>query len=352
MGRQETVLDILVDVRTDPGSLARLEAIPGVRITKTYSEAESEELSREIPADLVAETEILFCSFPPTNLEAMTRLKLIQISSVGYEHLLGLGLPGRGIRACNSTGLFDAPIAEWNVAMMINLKRNLRQMIRHQKDGTWDRSGEFQQEIRGSVVGIWGYGPLGRQTARLCHAMGVTVHALTRNGAHAKPDQFRVANTGDAEGRLPDRVFVADQREEFLNGLDFLILTLPLNISTEGIVGAAELKMLPDHAFLLNPARGHLVEETALVEALRQGWIAGAALDTHYYYPMPVDHPLWHFPNVIMTPHISGSESGPYFLPRVWQIFLDNLSRYRAGETLLNELTAEQLSSEAYDENH
>jgi len=347
MGRQETVLDILVDVRTDPGSLARLEAIPGVRITKTYSEAESEELSREIPADLVAETEILFCSFPPTNLEAMTRLKLIQISSAGYEQLLGLGLPGRGIRACNSTGLFDAPIAEWNVAMMINLKRNLRQMIRNQDNGTWDRDGEFQQEIRGSVVGLWGYGALGRQTARLCRAMGVTVHALTRDGAHARPDQYRVADAGDAEGALPHRVFVADQREDFLKGLDFLVLTLPLDASTEGIVGAAELKMLPDHAFLLNPARGHLVQEAALLEALRLGWIAGAALDTHYHYPMPAEHPLWHFPNVIMTPHISGSESGPYYLPRVWHIFLENLPRYRAGETLLNELTAEQLSAEA-----
>ena len=115
----------------------------------------------------------------------------------------------------------------------------------------------------------------------------------------------------------------------------------------EGIVGAAELQMLPDHAFLLNPARGPLVEEAALLEALRQGWIAGAALDTHYYYPMPPDHPLWQFPNVIMTPHISGSESGPYYLPRVWDIFLGNLPRYRAGETLLNELTTEQLSSEA-----
>ncbi|MDP7397321.1 MAG: D-2-hydroxyacid dehydrogenase [Lentisphaeria bacterium] len=347
MAQQQDLLNILVDVRTEPAAREQLEAMPGLRIIDMFSDDESEEFPRELPAELLTEVDVLFCTFPPSNHEAMANLKLVQVGSAGYEQLLGLELPARGVQACNSTGLFDPPIAEWNVSMMINLKRNLRQMIRNQDNGAWDRSGEFQQEIRGSVVGFWGYGPLARQTARLCCAMGMTVHALTRDGAHAKPDQYRIADSGDAEGVLPDRVFVADQREEFLKGLDFLILTLPLDASTEGIVGAAELQLLPDHAFLLNPARGPLVEEAALLEALRQGWIAGAALDTHYYYPMPPDHPLWHFPNVIMTPHISGSESGPYYLPRVWDIFLGNLRRYRAGDTLLNELTAAQLSAEA-----
>ena len=347
MAQHETLLNILVDVRTEPAARERLEAMPEVRIIDMFREDESEEFARELPADLLGEVEVLFCTFPPSNLQAMTNLKLVQVGSAGYEQLLGLELPARGIQACNSTGLFDPPIAEWNVSMMICLARNLRQMIRNQDNGVWDRSGEFQQEIRGSVVGLWGYGPLARQTARLCRAMGMTVHALTRDGAHAKPNQYRIADSGDAEGVLPNRVFVADQREEFLKGLDFLILTLPLDASTEGIVGAAELQMLPDHAFLLTPARGPLVEEAALLEALRQGWIAGAALDTHYYYPMPADHPLWQFPNVIMTPHISGSESCPYYLSRVWDIFLGNLQRYRAGDTLLNELTAEQLSAEA-----
>lgn len=341
------MLNVQINVRSDTEARAQLEAMPNVRVTDTVIGDQAEELAREMPPDILRQTDILFCSFPPTNHGVMTNLKMIQIASAGYSQLLGMNLPQRGVRACNSAGVFDSAVAEWNVAMMINLQRNLRQMIRNQDCGIWDRPGEFQQEIRGSVAGIWGYGGLGRQTARLCKAIGVTVHALTKDGAHPKPNQFRIPETGDPDGTLPHRVFVANQREEFLSGLDFLILTLPLNESTLGIVGEAELHALPDHAFLLNPARGHLIEEDALLRALREEWIAGAAIDTHYHYPMPADHPLWGFPNVIMTPHISGSSDGPYYLPRTWHILLENIRRFQAGEPLLNELSVEQLSTKA-----
>ena len=79
------------------------------------------------------------------------------------------------------------------------------------------------------------------------------------------------------------------------------------------------------------------------MRALREGWIAGAALDTHYHYPMPVDHPLWHMPNVIMTPHISGSSGSPFFLERVWDILVQNVERFCTGMPLLNELAREEL---------
>ncbi|HJN15590.1 MAG TPA: NAD(P)-dependent oxidoreductase, partial [Armatimonadota bacterium] len=97
---------------------------------------------------------------------------------------------------------------------------------------------------------------------------------------------------------------------------------------------------------LLNPARGPLVQEKALLQALREGWIAGAALDTHYYYPMPADHALWRFPNVIITPHVSGSSASPYFLDRIWDLFVQNVERYVSGQPLLNELTPAQLAGD------
>lgn len=339
------MLNIQINVRSDAEARARLDAMSNVRVTDTVISDEPEEFAREMTPEILKQTDILFCSFPPTNHELMTNLKMIQISSAGYSQLLEMNLPQRGVRACNGAGIFDSAVAEWNVAMMINLQRNLRQMIRNQESGIWDRPGEFQQEIRDSVVGIWGYGGLGRQTARLCKAMGVTVHVLTKDGAHPKPNQFRLPETGDPDGTLPHRVFVAKEREEFLSGLDFLILTLPLNATTQGIVGEAELQTLPDCAFLLNPARGHLVEEDALLRALREEWIAGAAIDTHYIYPMPADHPLWRFPNVIMTPHISGSAAGPYYLPRAWHVFLENVRRFQTGESLLNELSGQDLAA-------
>ena len=106
------------------------------------------------------------------------------------------------------------------------------------------------------------------------------------------------------------------------------------------------MRWLPAFAFLLNPARGPLVQESALLRALEEGWIAGAALDTHYHYPMPAEHPLWNFPNVIMTPHIAGSTLNPMFRSRLWDIFVQNVDRYIRGKKLLNELTAQQLRGE------
>jgi phosphoglycerate dehydrogenase-like enzyme len=274
----------------------------------------------------------------------MRALKLIQLTSVGYSQLYGLGLVERGIRACNARGVFETTIAEWNVAMMINLARDLRGMVRNQEHGIWDPAARFQDEVRGRVVGLWGYGGIGRETARLAKALGMTVHALTRRGAGPRRDVYCVPGTGDPEGVLPDRVFTAGQELAFLAGLDFLILAMPQTPATTGLLGEKELWALKPGAFLLNPARGPLVQEQALLKALREGRLAGAALDTHYYYPMPADHPLWRFPNVIMTPHISGSDHSPYFLDRMWDIFLHNVDNFLAGNPLWNELTPEELN--------
>jgi phosphoglycerate dehydrogenase-like enzyme len=112
------------------------------------------------------------------------------------------------------------------------------------------------------------------------------------------------------------------------------------------MVAETELRSLSKSAFVLNPARGPLILEAALLKALREGWIAGAALDTHYYYPMPADHPLWHFPNVILTPHISGSDSSPHYRERIGEILTQNVRRLTSGHTLLNELSPAQLHDE------
>ena len=97
---------------------------------------------------------------------------------------------------------------------------------------------------------------------------------------------------------------------------------------------------------MLNPARGPIIREAALLQALREQWIAGAALDTHYVYPLPPEHPLWSFPNVILTPHISGSSLSPHFQERLWDIFRSNIGRFQLGEPLLNALTTGQLNGQ------
>jgi phosphoglycerate dehydrogenase-like enzyme len=331
-----TMRNVLVTIPIDPIGLERLRALPDVAVQVLGPF----DRRAELPPELLRQQHVLLCKVPPKHIDDLTNLKLLQISTVGYEHLADLHLGERPFRFCNARGIFDMAIAEWVLAMMINLTRDLRGMIRHQEHGVWDRSPRFQQEVRGKVVGLWGYGGIGRETARLAKVFGLTVHVLSRRGVGPRRDAYTPAGTGDPDGTLPDRVFTAGQEHAFLAGLDFLVLALPRTAQTTGLVGAAELKALPRTAFVLNPARGLIIQETALLQALREAWIAGAALDTHYAYPLPADHPLWRFPNVILTPHISGADQSQQFPARMGDLFAQNVERWREGRPLLNEVSA------------
>jgi phosphoglycerate dehydrogenase-like enzyme len=332
------MLRALIDVPVEP------EIADGLAGLVELMTVDPQEVRRDLPRELLEEAEVLFCMQPPLNFEHLRKLRWVQLSSAGYSQILGLGLAERGVKVTNGRGCFDVPIAEWNVAMMVNLARSLRQMIRNQEQAVWDRGAEFQREIRGMRVGLWGYGGIGRETARLAKQMGLEVWVLSRGGIQPALDVYCVAGTGDPEAKLPDRVFLKGQEREFLAGLDFLIVAMPLTPATEGLIGADELRALPRSAFVLNPARGPIIRQEALLQALREGWIAGAALDTHYQYPLPPEHPLWSFPNVILTPHISGSSLSQHFRRRIWEIFGENVRRFANGSgRLLNELTVDQV---------
>lgn len=335
------MMNVLIDMPVYAPMLQKLRDMTGVNVRLIEP---PEEKVRLLPEDLIRNCDALFCTFPPENHQAMEGLKFIQISSAGFKQLIGQGFPDRNIACSNALGVFDVPIAEWNVAMMVNLARNMRNLMHNQDQEVWDRSAKYQREIRGSVVGIWGYGGIGRETARLVKNMGMRVHVLSRSGVKPRHDVYSVPGTGDPAGILPDKVFLAHEKEEFLKDLDFLIIAMPQTADNEGIIGAAELNMLKPTAYILNPARGPLINEQALIDALQNNRIAGAALDTHYYYPMPQGHPLWQLPNVIMTPHISGSSLSPGFLERVWDIFVQNIERLLQNEPLLNSLSPKELA--------
>ena len=334
-------MKIVIDVAPHESALAALKQRGDFQIELIQP---PEERARELDTEVIYDADIFFCSLPPTNHAVMKQLTWMQIASVGYSQLFNLDLPARGVRATNAGGCFDVPIAEWNVSMMINLARDLRQMIRNQEAAVWDRSAIFQNEIRGMTVGLWGYGGIGRETARLAKQLGLRVHVLTRNGVGPRNNIYAVPGTGDPAGILPDRVFCAGEEMDFLRDLDFLIVAMPLTKATEGLIGERELRALPRRAWILNPARGPIIQQEALLNALRENRIAGAALDTHYQYPMPPEHPLWKFPNVIFTPHISGSSLSPKFKERLWEIFSMNVERFSRGKPLLNELTPAQLA--------
>ncbi|HQY25788.1 MAG TPA: NAD(P)-dependent oxidoreductase [Thermoflexales bacterium] len=331
---------ILINIPIKPDVLQRIRALPNAEIVVVDP---SNDGVTPLPLEVISGAEVLVCHLPPVNQAEMKDLKLVQIMSAGFNQLAAMKLAERGVRACNAGGVYNTAIGEWTIAMMIALTRDLRGMIRNQDTGVWDRDDRFAAEIRGRTLGLWGYGGLGREVARLARVMGLTVHVLARSPIGRRDDTYAVPGTGDPEGSLPDKVFGPEQDLAFLGGIDYLVLAMPLNPANTGRIGARELRAMKPTAYLLNPARGPLVNEAALLRALSEGWIAGAALDTHFRYPMPADHPLWRMPNVIMTPHISGSDKGPHFLDRMGEIVEHNVAAYLEGRPLWNEIAPSEL---------
>ena len=327
--------------------LGRLRKINGLEVKvltgAQYKNYEAAGVSA--PPEQARDTDILFCGLPFANMAAFETLKLIQISSTGYSQLFGLDLPLKGIRACNGRGEFDTPIGDWCLAMMVNLNRDVRGMIRNQEAGIWARPARHQTELRGKRVGFFGYGSIAREAARLAAAIGMEVVAYDRERADfSRRNYYVVPGTGDMKAEIPAEFYYPGEELAFCEKLDFFVAAMPLTTMTEGMINERILRALPAGAFVLNFARGPLIDEQSLLGALRDGHLGGAALDVHYHYPMPADHPLWRFPNVIMTPHISGSSLSPNYLPRIYDILTQNVKRYMAGEPLLNELSADQLN--------
>ena len=331
---------VLIDAAIDPAVLDELQQSTGLSVAMAPGDPETR---RELPESLLCDTRVMLCTFLPLNHAAMESLELVQLGSAGFNQAVNLGLAQRGVRVCTGSGANDIPIAEWTVLMMLALARDLPQLFHNQQRGVWDRDARFQTEIRGRTLGIWGYGGIGRQSARLASALGLRVYALQPSGRLSRTPRFRVEGTGDDDGSIPDRFFSLAEVSTFCESLDFLLLAIPQTPQNVGIVNRRVFEALPDRACLLNPARGPLVVEEDLLWALRTGKIAGAALDTHFQYPLPPEHPLWQMPNVIITPHISGSSKSPHFGARLGQLLRENVRRWRSGEMLLNELSPKQL---------
>lgn len=292
-----------------------------------------------LPPEYLRDRTVLFADQCPANVDDMASLRWIQLGSAGYQQLAGCPLPS-GVRVSNASGVNDIPIAEWCLLMMFSFLRDYPAILRRQRDHQWDRDVQFQSELRGRRVGIFGYGNIGREVARLCRAVGLEVWALSRSPIGPRADRYQ---PGDPADVVPDRSFTTDGLAEFLPHLDFLVLTAPLTDHTRGFFGAAELRLLPRHAVVLNPARAHIIDETALLQALRDGAIAGAGLDSHYREPMPADDPFWDAPRTVITPHVSGSTGSTHFATRLWELFSRNLDRFLAGEPLLNEIPPRDL---------
>lgn len=272
----------------------------------------------------------------PFDLSLAPRLKWIQLISAGLDRFVGHPIMESDIIITTASSIHATPIAEYVLASMLAFSRRFRDLWRLQERKEWpeDRWGTLRgEELRGKTVGILGYGSIGREVGRLCQALGMRV--LATDSAQEMEDRgYRPPGTGDPKGTLLDSLFPPSQLREMLKECDFFIVAVPLTPETEGMVGRDELKAMKGSAYLVNISRGRVVDEEALMEALKEGWIGGAGLDVFAQEPLPEESELWGLDNVILSPHISANT--PHYQDRFTELFCENLRRYLTGEELLN----------------
>ena len=239
-------------------------------------------------------------------------LRWIQCMGAGVERLLVPELAA-GVRITRVAGIFGPWMAEYTLGWCLWVTQRMDGFRASQRQRRWAPVDPVP--LRGQTLCVVGLGDIGRSIAKAARALGMRVIGVTRSG-QASRDAGRVYRTAALRTALARA--------------DFVVLTLPLSDETRGLVGRAELAALRPTAWLLNLARGPIVDEGALLQALRRRRLGGAVLDVFDTEPLPAAHPLWGFDNVVITPHISGPST-----PReIGPIFNDNLRRYAANRPL------------------
>jgi phosphoglycerate dehydrogenase-like enzyme len=264
-------------------------------------------------------------------LSRAPHLTWVHSATSGVERALTPAARDRDVLVTNARGVFSRPIAEHVLLMILAVSRHLPELLELQRERTWQPL--EGRELRELTIGIVGYGSLGRSVASLASAFGARVIALRR-----RPEGAAAAGTDEEDG-FPfeprvDQVFGPDRLHELLAASDIVVLAAPLTPETEGMIDEAAIGAMKRDAWLINVARGRLVDDTAIVRALRDNRIGGAALDTFRDEPLPPGSPYWELPNVILTPHTAWSSSR--VLDRSIDLFCDNLVRFSRGEPLRN----------------
>jgi phosphoglycerate dehydrogenase-like enzyme len=327
----------ILSARIRPQDLERIQAAaPGARIVH---------LSVEGLADgPVDDVEVLLRGWLVAEafdrlLARAPHLTWVHSATSGVERALTPAALARDVLVTNARGVFSRPIAEHVLMMILAVTRHLPQLLELQHERTWQPL--EGRELRELTVGVVGFGSLGRSIASLASAFGARVVAMRRRAdAGDAPTRARGGDGQDDDGDVfpfeprIERVVGPDGLHELLEVSDIVVLAAPLTAATDGMINEAALASMKRDAWLINVARGRLVDDTALIRALREHQIGGAALDTFRDEPLPQGSPYWTLPNVIVTPHTAWSSA--HVLDRSIELFCDNLRRFSRGDTLRN----------------
>lgn len=244
-------------------------------------------------------------------------LRWIHSSGIGLDAFLSTEIVHSDVTVTLSRGISERPIAEWVLAVLLLMAKDLRTTLDLQREHRWEH--RESQLLEGRKVALLGTGDVGKAIALLLRAAGLDVEVFGRT-----------AREDDVLGPIS----ALDGLDDALPTKDDLVLALPLTESTRGVIGRDRLSRMKSGSRLVNVGRGHLVDEEALVEALASGHLGGAALDVFYDEPLPGDHPFWAMHNVLVSPHMSGDILG--WRDEVVSLLIENLARWQRHEPLLH----------------
>jgi phosphoglycerate dehydrogenase-like enzyme len=263
----------------------------------------------------IAETDILLCFSPPMAdhvVRDAPKLKWIQALGTGVDNIIDLPSLGKEVLVTNIRGIHGAPVSEATVAFMLSLARDMPRTVHAQDRSAWERWPS--QLLAGKTVGILGVGLIAEYLAPICKAFGMTVVGIT--GSPRETASF-------------DRMVARSDLLKIAPELDFLVVLIPLSADTRNIINADVFKAMKRSAYLVNVARGGVVDEDALIAALDAGEIAGAGLDVFSQEPLPSDSPLWRTKNITIFPHLGGYSQG--YEDRAMPAIAHNMARFLEG---------------------
>ncbi len=262
------------------------------------------------------EFDVVVSSLPEITMEEfrkMENLKWVQCAMAGINHLPLDYFREKGVILTNARGVHRIQMSEFTVGLLLMIVRKSKDYFKAQMSKQWQQI--TIDELYGKTVGFLGVGAIAKEIARKLEPFGVRTIGIKNRVSQV--EYF-------------DEIYGKDQMDRVLEQSDFVITLLPLTDETYHMVGEEQFRKMKDTAWFVNVARGSIVDEKALIKALRERWIAGAALDVFEEEPLPESSPLWDMDNVILTPHVAGPT--PRYMERFTDILIQNLEAYRAGE--------------------
>jgi len=253
-------------------------------------------------------------------LNTAKRLKWIQILTAGYDNAKQYGVPA-GVQVTNVGDALAPGVGLHAISLLLTLQRQVPFFLKNQEKHGWDRSASAKAVIPlGQTCAVLGFGYIGREIARLMRAMGSHVIGVSRSGA---PDSGA------------DEMQPMAKLDDVLKRADSIMISLPLDNATHHLINARTLSLCKKNAIIVNIARGGIIDQIALTEALKNGTIAGAGLDVTDPEPLPPEHPLWDAPNLYISPHFAGA-AGAITTDRISEAAAQNCERFKRGDALQN----------------